>query len=86
MDKTLWRVYRVERGEDVGKALALFEVRMGKRPKRARVSARAAAGVVEALKAAGLEVEVMEGQIASDVWLTDGAVVTEQLALFGDER
>ena len=72
----------MERGEDVGKALALFEVRMGKRPKRARVSAKAAAGVVEALKAAGLEVEVIEGQIASDVWLTDGAEVTEQMRLF----
>jgi hypothetical protein len=86
MDKMLWRVYRVERGEDVEKALILFEMRMGKRPKRARVSAKAAAGVVEALKAAGLEVEAVEGQIASDVWLTDGAVVTEQLALFGGMR
>jgi hypothetical protein len=83
MDKTLWRVYRVERGEDVGKALMLFEMRMGKRPKRARVSAKAAAEVVQALREVGLEVEVVEGQIASDVWLTDGAVATEQLALFG---
>lgn len=83
MDKTLWRVYRVERGEDVEKALMLFEARLKVRPKRARVSAKAAAEVVQVLREVGLEVEVVEGQIASDVWLTDGAVVTEQLALFG---
>lgn len=82
MDKTVWRVYRVERGEDIVKALGLFEARLKVRPTRARVSAKSAPEVVQALKAAGLEVEVAEGQIPWDVWLTDGRRAEEQMSLF----
>ncbi len=84
MDKTVWRVYRVERGEDVAKALGLFEARLKVRPTRARVSTKSAPEVVQALKAVGLEIEVVEKQVPWDVWLTDGRRAEEQMSLFDE--
>ncbi len=81
MERSIWRVYRVERAEEVSKALALFRARFGENPRRARVSPKADGEVIEALRREGLEVEATAAVLPWDVWLTAEALHPQQLSL-----
>lgn len=81
MERNIWRVYRVERAEEVSKALALFRVRFGENPRRARVSPKADGEVIKALQAEGIEVEATATVLPWDVWLTAEVLRPQQLSL-----
>lgn len=79
---TKWRVYRIERPDDISKAISLFSTRIGTKPKRARISSKASNDLLKALQGLGLEIEIATNQLAYDLWLTDESAMPEQMALF----
>lgn len=81
MERNIWRVYRVERAEEVSKALALFRVRFGENPRRARVSPKADGEIIKALQTEGIEVEATAVVLPWDVWLTAEVLQPQQLSL-----
>lgn len=84
MDKTEWRVYRIEEKEDLEAAIALYEKRKGVRPRYARVSEKAPAWLLALLEEAdGLEIERTGNLLSFDVWLTHQRETQPQLSLFG---
>jgi len=85
MDKTEWRVYRIEDKEDLEAAIALYEKRKGVRPCYARVSEKAPAWLLALLEEAdGLEIERASNLLSFDVWLTHEKKAQPQLSLFGE--
>ncbi len=87
MDKTEWRVYRIEDKNGLISALQSYEKRKGVKPRYARVSERAPEWLLAMLaEAEGLEVERAKGLLALDVWLTHEKKTEPQLSLFGGGR
>lgn len=84
--KLTWRVYRIESEEDLKRALAQYHTVTGMNPVRVRLSERASGDLLKWVERLGIEVVRAKDVLPWDVWLTDGAVVTEQLALFGGMR
>ncbi len=85
MDKTEWRVYRIEDKEDWEAATALYAKRMGAKPRYARVSEKAPEWLLAMLaEAEGLEIERAKGLLALDVWLTHEKKAQPQMSLFGE--
>jgi hypothetical protein len=82
MDKTEWRVYRIEDKDDLEAAIALYAKRKGMRPRYARVSEKAPAWLLALLEEAdGLEIERASNLLSFDVWLTHEKRVEPQLSL-----
>lgn len=85
MDKTEWRVYRIEDKSDLVSAIQLYETRKGAKPRYARVSEKAPEWLLAMLaEAEGLEIERAKGLLALDVWLTHEKKAQPQLSLFGE--
>jgi transposase len=85
MDKTEWRVYRIEDKQDLAAAIALYEKRKGVRPRYARVSEKAPAWLLTLLEEAdGLEIERVSNLLSFDVWLTHEKKAEPQMSLFGE--
>lgn len=87
MDKTEWRVYRIEDKGGLMSALQLYELRKGQKPRYARMSTRAPEWLVTLLHAVdGLEIEQASNLLPLDVWLTHERRVESQpqMSLFGE--
>lgn len=85
MDKTEWRVYRIEDKDDLMSALQLYELRKGTKPRYARVSEKAPEWLLAMLaEAEGLEIERASNLLSFDVWLTHEKKAEPQLSLFGE--
>jgi hypothetical protein len=88
MDKTEWRVYRIEDKNDLISALQLYEKRKGVKPRYARVSEKAPEWLAALIQEVdGLEIERAANLLPLDIWLTHetGAVEHQsQLSLFGE--
>lgn len=85
MDKTEWRVYRIEDKDELDAALALYEKRKGARPRFARISEKAPEWLLTLLEEAeGLEIERASNLLSRDVWLTHEKHSEPQLSLFGE--
>lgn len=71
MDKSEWRVYRIEDKDDLMSALQLYELRKGAKPRYARVSEKAPEDLLFMLRELLPEVEIETAKIMMrDVWLT----------------
>lgn len=85
MDKSEWRVYRIEDKEDWEAAIALYAKRKGVKPRYARVSEKAPAWLLSLLEEAdGLEIERASNLLPLDVRLTHEKKAEPQLSLFGE--
>ncbi|GAP05214.1 hypothetical protein ATHL_00043 [Anaerolinea thermolimosa] len=90
MDKTEWRVYRIEDKGDLMSALKLYELRRGTRARYARMSERAPewlAALVQEVD--GLEIERAANLLPLDLWLTherQERKVEAQMRLFEEAR
>ncbi|GAP11798.1 hypothetical protein BECAL_02992 [Bellilinea caldifistulae] len=85
MDKSEWRVYRIEDKEDWEAAIALYAKRKGVKPRYARVSEKAPAWLLSLLEEAdGLEIERASNLLPLDVWLTHEKKAEPQMSLFGE--
>ncbi len=87
MDKTEWRVYRIEDKDELIAAIALYEKRKGVKPRYGRVSEKAPQWLLALLQEVeGLEVERAANLLPLDVWLTHERRIEPQLSLFEGER
>lgn len=80
-----WKVYIIEDKQDWVAALALYERRIGVKPRYVRVSEKAPDWLLMLLKEAeGLEVEQATNLLPHDIWLTHERKVEAQpqLSLF----
>ncbi|GIV67131.1 MAG: hypothetical protein KatS3mg047_1524 [Bellilinea sp.] len=85
MDKTEWRVYRLDDKNDLAAAIALYEKRKGVRPRYARVSEKAPAWLAALMQEVdGLEIERASSLLSFDVWLTHEKKAQPQMCLFGE--
>lgn len=81
MDKTEWRVYRIQDKSDLMSALQLYELRRGAKPRYARVSEKAPEDLLFMLRELLPEVEIETAKImARDVWLTHERRVDDEPA------
>ncbi len=82
MDKTEWRVYRIEDKDELTAAIALYEKRKGAKPRYGRVSEKAPQCLLALLQEVeGLEVEQAANLLPLDVWLTHEHRIEPQLSL-----
>ncbi len=85
MDKTEWRVYRIQDKSDLMSALQLYELRKGAKPRYVRVSEKAPEWLAALMQEVdGLEIERAANLLPLDVWLTHEKKVQPQMSLFGE--
>lgn len=84
MDKTEWRVYRIDDKNDLLAAIALYEKRKGVKPRYVRVSEKAPEWLTALMQGVGLEIERAANLLPLDVWLTHEKKTEPQLSLFGE--
>ena len=71
MNILIWHVYMILDKSDIQKSLESYQLRTGRQPKYARVSAKAPAELVEMIRSSGLIIEVANNLLSRDIWLSD---------------
>lgn len=88
MDRSEWRVYRIEDKDDLMSALKLYELRRGAKPRYARMSEKAPEWLAVLMQEVdGLEIERAANLLPLDIWLTherQERKVEPQMRLFGE--